>query len=229
MPVRHVLLDADGVLQRHPNGLVDVARRLLGGRTDERLVDAFETEAPYLTSGGDFPAALGERLRTLGIRTPALELHREVWLTIEVDEQVLALVERLRSAGLAVHLTTNQHRHRAAYMRDELGYDRVFDSCWYSCEVGVAKPDRGYFRAVLAGLGASPEECLLVDDSSPNVDTARGLGMRAEQWTTRDGHEALRNALARHGVRPAQWARTAGLAAPKTHGPTHGEGGEVGS
>lgn len=52
MGVRHVLLDADGVLQRHPDGLVDLARRLLGGTTDERLVAAFETEAPYLTSGG---------------------------------------------------------------------------------------------------------------------------------------------------------------------------------
>ncbi|MBJ7359871.1 HAD-IA family hydrolase [Nocardioides sp.] len=204
MGVRHVLLDADGVLQRHPGGFVDVARRLLGGTTDERLVAAFEAEAPYLTSGGDFPAALGERLRTFGVRTPLLELHRQVWLTIEVDPVVVDLVRGLRSAGHAVHLATNQHQHRAAYMRDELGYDELFDSCWYSCEVGAAKPSPDYFTAVLAGLGATAGECLLVDDSRPNIDTARGLGMEAEQWTTRDGHEALRKALARHGLLGAE-------------------------
>jgi putative hydrolase of the HAD superfamily len=203
--VRHVLLDADGVLQRHPGGLVDVARRLLGGTTDERLVAAFEAEAPYLTSGGDFPAALGERLRTFGIRTPLLELHRQVWLTIEVDDEVLALVRRLREAGTAVHLATNQHRHRAAYMRDVLRYDDEFDSCWYSYEVGAAKPSPQFFTAVLAGVGARPDECLLVDDSSPNVDTARALGMSAEQWTTGDGLESLRKALARYEVRGAEW------------------------
>jgi putative hydrolase of the HAD superfamily len=198
--VRHVLLDADGVLQRHPGGLTDVARRLLGGTTDERLVAVFEDEAPYLTSAGDFPAALGERLRTFGVRTPFLELHRQVWLTIEVDQEVLAVVRRLREAGTAVHLATNQHVHRAAYMRDELGYGEHFDSCWYSCEVGAAKPDPAYFRAVLDGIGAEPGECLLVDDSARNVATALDLGMGAERWTTRDGHPALRKALARWGL-----------------------------
>ncbi len=204
VPPRHVLLDADGVLQRHPNGLVDVARRLLGGTTDERLVEVFEAEAPYLTAAGDFPAALTGRLRTFGVRTPALELHRQVWLTIEVDQAVLAIVERLRAAGTQVHLATNQHEHRAAYMRDELGYDARFDSCWYSCDLAVAKPDPAFFRAVTEGLGAQPAECLLVDDNARNIESARSVGLAAEQWTTRDGHAALEIVLARHGLLAAQ-------------------------
>jgi putative hydrolase of the HAD superfamily len=201
---RHVLLDADGVLQRHPNGLVDVARRLLGGTADERLVEVFEAEAPYLTSAGDFPAALPDRLRAFGIRTPALELHREVWLTIEIDHEVLAVVERLRETGTQVHLATNQHAHRAAYMRTELGYDARFDSCWYSCDLGVAKPDPAFFTAVVDGLGVEPADCLLVDDNARNVASARSVGLAAERWTTRDGHAALQNALARHGLPTAQ-------------------------
>ena len=128
MSVRHVLLDADGVLQRHPGSASDLLRRLLGGTTDERLVAAYAAEAPFLTASGDFPAALGDRLRTFCVRVPALELHRRVWLTIEVDPVVVDLVHRLRAAGLGVHLATNQHEHRGAHMRTVLGYDELFDS-----------------------------------------------------------------------------------------------------
>ena len=140
------------------------------------------------------------------MRVPALELHRRVWLTIEVDPVVVDLVHRLRAAGMGVHLATNQHEHRGAHMRTVLGYDELFDSSWYSWEVGAAKPDPAYFRAVLDGIGARAEDCLFVDDRDPNVRAAREVGLRAEQWTTSEGHHALADLLAQHGVVAPGWA-----------------------
>jgi putative hydrolase of the HAD superfamily len=171
--VTHVLLDADGVLQRHPQPVVDLVRRVAGSGASERL-------------------AAGGRL--------ARALHERVWLTIAPDDAVLALVRELRAGGVRVHLATNQRRARATYMRDVLGYGDHFDETFYSADLGAEKPDPAYFRAVVELLGVEPGECLLVDDRAPNVRAAREVGLLAEQWTTRDGMPALRAALVRHGV-----------------------------
>lgn len=40
------------------------------------------------------------------------------------------------------------------------------------------KPDAGSFGAVLASIGARPEECVMVEDSMKNVRAAKALGMR---------------------------------------------------
>lgn len=179
MKVEHVLLDADGVLQRHPGRLLDVVRRVAGSGVDERLV----------------AARRGRRLATW--------LHETIWLDIAADPDVVAVVTGLRAAGTRVHLATNQQPARAAHMREVLGYGDVFDTCWYSGDLGVAKPDPEYFRRVVAGLGVEAGRCLLLDDRTPNVRAAREVGLAAERWTTAQGQPALRAALARHGLHPA--------------------------
>ena len=35
-------------------------------------------------------------------------------------------------------------------MRESLGYDEVFDDLFYSCELGVAKPDPAYFTEAVS-------------------------------------------------------------------------------
>lgn len=203
-PPRHLLLDADGVLQRHPGAVTDLVRRVVGSGPDEWLVARYAGRAaglaPGLAADGDLRLHWRERLRLLGPRALALEVHRRVWLRVRPDTEVLDLVAELRRGGLPVHLATNQRAHRGAHMREVLGYDAHFDSCWYSHEVGVAKPDPAYFEAVAAGIGASPGECLLVDDNASNVRAASRLGMRTVRWTTRQGVPALRARLAAEGI-----------------------------
>lgn len=169
--VSHVLFDADGVLQRHPVPAVDLVRRVAGSGVSERLAD-------------------GGRL--------AQSLHERVWLTVATDPAVLAVVAELRTAGVGVHLATNQRRARAAYLRER--YAPVFTTCFYSVDLGVEKPDPAFFRAVVESLGVPPADCLLIDDRTPNVRSARGVGLSAESWTTHDGLPRLRKALARHGL-----------------------------
>lgn len=197
---RHVLLDADGVLQRHPGVLTDLVRRVVGSRPDEWLVARYAGRAPGLAADGDLRLPWRDRVRALGLRAVPLEVHRRVWLRVHTHGEVLDLVAQVRAAGVPVHLATNQRRHRGAHMREVLGYDAHFDSGWYSHEVGVAKPDPAFFEAVAQGIGATPGECLLVDDNAANVGAAARLGMRTVRWTTRQGVPALRARLATHGI-----------------------------
>ena len=199
--IHHVLFDADGVLQQAEDAdwraRVD---RHLGDRAEEFLASLAELEAPGLTGAGDFTASLSRRLAELGVETDVEELYADVWLAMETLPETMAVVVALREAGVPVHLVTNQHPRRAEHMKATLGYAEAFDTCFYSCDLGVAKPDPAFFSLVADRVGAAPDELLLVDDSRANIAGARDAGLHAEHWHHDEGLPALRRRLAAHGL-----------------------------
>ena len=196
-PVRHVLLDADGVMQELPGGWQAALEPFLGARSEEFLT-ALATDEQACLRGEPFLPVLDGLLDRFGVGTTGAELHAAVWERIAVAPGSVALVRELRADGLGVHLATNQNPERAAYMRQALGYGDLFDEVFYSCELGVAKPEPAYFEAALATLGVTPDEVVFVDDSTRNVDGARAAGLRAEHWHLDRGHDDLRGLLAPH-------------------------------
>ncbi|MGZ4456120.1 MAG: HAD family hydrolase [Nocardioides sp.] len=198
--IRHVLLDADGVLQRHATGWVTALRTHLGDRAEAFLADVAADEQPCLRGHGDFLAVLATHLERYAVSTPADEVYADVWLRVAVEPTTATLVAGLRDHGLGVHLATNQQPRRAAYLREVLGYDKLVDQSFYSCDVGAAKPEEAFFAVALDALGASAPEVLLVDDHAGNVAGAREVGLAAEQWHADEGLDTLRDRLAAHGV-----------------------------
>lgn len=203
MGISHVLLDADGVLQHVPDDWRERLSRLLGDDAETIATEVWAAEKPSLRGEGDFLVAIDEVLRRHGSPTSAVELHRSLWLSIQTVSTSLALVTRLRSAGYAVHLGTNQHAQRAAHMRTSLGYDDLFDVSVYSCEIGTKKPEPAYFERAADLIGADPATVLFVDDREDNVEAARSVGLAGERWDHRLGLDALEELLATHGVHPA--------------------------
>jgi putative hydrolase of the HAD superfamily len=199
-PIRHVLFDADGVLQHMPGGWEAGAEPYLGERTLEFLRRVYEDELPTLAGRGDFLPLVAAAMADFGVAAPLAEVYRAIWLRIEVVEQPRALVRTLRRNGYGVHLGTNQERNRAAYMREVLGYDTLFDVSCYSWELGACKPDGAFFREAARRIGADPASILFIDDMGNNVAAARDVGLAAEQWTFADGHENLLGILDKHHV-----------------------------
>lgn len=201
--IRHVLFDADGVLQEIRDGFYASATPLLGERAPEILTLASTYERPLLGGDDDFLPVLAEVLRQYDVDAPAADLFAAVWLNIATSPASLDLVRGLRDAGYGVHLGTNQVRRRAEYMQAKLPYDELFDVKLYSCDLGVAKPDAAFFQKAATRIGAEPAAILFIDDHSPNVIGARSTGMAAVQWRIKEGHDVLLERLAEHGVAPA--------------------------
>ncbi len=199
-PIKHVMFDADGVLQHCPGGWIAAAEPHFGERTLEFLRGAYKIELPTLAGDGDHLELIAAQLIEYGVTTPVAEVYRDVWLRIEPAAATFALVRALRDSGYGVHLGTNQERYRAAHMREVLGYDALFDVSCYSCELGAAKPDPAFFAEAARRIGAAPAAILFVDDTEPNVVAARDAGLAAEQWCLDDGQDALLALLARHGI-----------------------------
>ena len=200
--IRHVLFDADGVLQEIRDGFYASAAPLLGERAPEILTLASEYERPLLGGDDDFLPVLADVLRQYDADVPAAALFAAVWLNIATSPASLGLVRGLRGAGYGVHLGTNQVRRRAEYMRAALPYDELFDVKLYSCDLGVAKPDAAFFQKAATRIGAEPAAILFIDDHFPNVEGARSIGMPAVHWRIKEGHDVLLERLARHDVAP---------------------------
>jgi putative hydrolase of the HAD superfamily len=81
-----------------------------------------------------------------------------------------------------------------------LGYDDLFDVSCYSCEPGVTKPGREFFRRALDQIGAHASEVLFIDDAMRNVEAAREAGLYAERWHCGDGRRAFCGLIANHGL-----------------------------
>lgn len=110
---------------------------------------------------------------------------------------VLDFVEALRASGIRCHVASNQERHRARYLAEEMGFKDHFDRLFFSHELGVQKPDPDYFHQIQDQLGRLPSELLLVDDDARNVAAARRAGWGAVHFTEVGDLDAVRSELGR--------------------------------
>ncbi|MFE6968260.1 HAD family hydrolase [Isoptericola sp. NPDC057653] len=208
-PIRHVMFDADDVLQVVPGGWEALVEPFAGDRAPELWTRAVAVERPTLAGDGDFLPLLAAVLAEFGVPAPVEEVFEAVCCRIDPVAASFAVVDALRRNGYGVHLGTNQDRHRAAYMRDGLGYDALFDVSCYSHDLGAAKPDPAFFVEAARRIGADPSAILFVDDRQDNVAGARAAGLAAVCWTVDDGHAALLDLLAGHGVDGGRTVATA--------------------
>jgi putative hydrolase of the HAD superfamily len=202
--IKALLFDADGVIQRPPSTFGAQLAALLGSdRADVQalIADVFAAEEPALAGASDFGedlAALFTRHQIAARASDALDL----WKAIEIDPDMQAAVTTLRASGLCCCLATNQHASRGRYMSSVLGYHALFDREFYSYQLGFAKPDHGYFRAIVDALEIAPEQLLFIDDHAPNIEGAREVGLNAELFTADATHglPKLRAILAKYGI-----------------------------
>jgi HAD superfamily hydrolase (TIGR01509 family) len=199
MTIAAVLFDADGVIQRPT---IDWRAALAtfvrpDQAADEFVLDLMTAEQPSLVGKGDFREAVAEVLDRWDSSRPVDEVM-ELWRHFEAEPEVVALIQDLRAAGIGCHLATNQQPYRRAIMRDERHYGDWFDQTFYSCDLGVAKPDGAYFRSILQTIDQPASSVLFIDDNENNVKGARGVGLHAELYDLVDGTDALRSLLKRY-------------------------------
>ena len=199
-----VLFDADGVIQLASDYLHLRLTAALGRAPEEREVCM---DAIFAAEGRRWSGRRPSRRRWPVLLQPNATCDAaavvDLWRAIEPNQQVLALVGRLRERGVHCALASNQERNRARHMSEALGYARVFDREFYSCDLGCVKPSAAFFEAILREAALDPARTLFIDDRLDNVEAARACGLVAEQfvlWKEADGAAALERLLAGYGL-----------------------------
>lgn len=121
-----------------------------------------------------FDEGFAERLRVHGARVEADGLSVRMQAGLRRDDETIALLGRLRAAGVPVALVSNAFG-RDTYAGFDL--DALADVVVISSEVGVRKPSRRIYSIACERLGLAPEQTVMVDDLQQNLDGAARLGI----------------------------------------------------
>lgn len=145
------------------------------------VFDRFET-------GELSPAGFRDAVREL--LDPDLDDHMidRCWNAMlgSIPQDRLELVSELRRRMPVLLLSNTNAIHVPAFeeiILRENGVERfkdLFDGAYYSCELGMRKPDPDIFMHVLTEHGADAERTLFIDDSIQHVEGAQKVGLMAE-------------------------------------------------
>lgn len=132
--------------------------------------DLVEEVAPYLQTWG-WDGTVSEFL--------------DFWFESDssTNEAAMQLAKTLTKSGVRSVVASTQEAHRANYLDTEMHFSEFFYDQFYSCRVGVEKPNSKYYNYVQDAVNAEPEEILFLDDQARNIDGARQAGWNAELYT----------------------------------------------
>ncbi|MBU3742011.1 MAG: HAD family phosphatase [Candidatus Kapabacteria bacterium] len=89
-------------------------------------------------------------------------------------------VSALRPVVLLSNISHPHLRHALPHIEPIIA---PMQRAFYSCTMGLRKPDPACFLHVTQTMGVHPDRSMLLDDSTANCASARGLGMRVIQIT----------------------------------------------
>lgn len=129
--------------------------------------------------GGISGPAFVERLRTRFQLASSDQAIVTAWCDIFVpNEEVISLLPRLKRAAAGLYLASNTDDLHFAWVRRQFAESlALFDGFTLSFELGTRKPAAAFFERCVEATGATPSECVFVDDRGDFVDVARNLGM----------------------------------------------------
>jgi putative hydrolase of the HAD superfamily len=197
------MVDVDGVLVHpaHPGGWSARLEADLGLPAAELERAFFAPHWKDVSLGrADLHERLAPVLARIAPRLSSEDLAR-YWFAHDarLDTVLLDDLARLRATGIELHLATVQEHHRARYLWETLGFRERFDAMHYAADLGCAKPDAAFFRAIEARTGLMPADLLLIDDRIDNIEGARASGWGVLLW---DGTRRLSELLLEAGVAP---------------------------
>jgi putative hydrolase of the HAD superfamily len=176
--------------------------QILGAPVDSFLREWART-APRRTIGA-YPSVadnLAETCRTLGVEATRQQVERAVAIRLDYTrrnllpkEGALELLRRLRETGFKLGLLSNCTPEVPVAWR-EMPFFPLFDDAVFSCDVGMAKPQREMFEMTCRRLGTPPARCVYVaDNADGELDAAHSCGLYAVRLLPSEGESPPKDA-----------------------------------
>ena len=94
------------------------------------------------------------------------------------DEKVAETVRKVRAAGYKTLVCSNNFPGRVLGLQKKFGFLDDFDGTAFSYILGVQKPSKEIFQALIDVAGAEPEEIIYSDDNADRLGGADELGIK---------------------------------------------------
>jgi 2-haloacid dehalogenase len=150
-----------------------------------------------LDRGRLWSEAVAERIASFPEYEAEIRAYDERWddMVAGAIEGSVALLEKLRAAGVPLYAITNFSRVKFDLAAKRFPFLSEFRGVIVSSDEGLVKPDPAIFELFLKRFGLTAHDCLFIDDSAANVESAGRLGLATHHF--RDP-EALAAALREH-------------------------------
>ena len=182
MNIQAILFDADGVALKKRDKFFSerFAEDFQKPEAKDKIVDFLQGDYKKIRLGqAGLKEEVGKRMKDWGWEKSVEELL-QYWFEYENEknEQVLALVNSLRTNGIKCYLASDHSKYRAQDLMDNVFNDQ-FDGGFFSCDLKTTKADLKFYDKISADLEISPRRIFFVDDEEENVEAARKAGITA--------------------------------------------------
>ena len=93
------------------------------------------------------------------------------------NNEVIDLMNRLKSNGYNIFILSNNNKEAYEYLRNLSIFESI-DGWIMSCDYHIVKPDKKLYIKLFETYNLKPEECFFIDDTEQNILTAETLGMK---------------------------------------------------
>lgn len=184
MNIKAIIFDADGVVINSP-GYFSVQYEKEFGVSNDIMVPFFR---------GIFQEAVMGKADLKELLVPEIEKWKwkgtidellAWWFKSEhyIDERIVKEIRRLQEKGIKCCLGTKQEKYRAAYIRKEMGFEKIFDDLYISCEMGCKKPMPEFFEYIQNDLAKKfsirAQEIMLWDNKQENIAASKEMGWQS--------------------------------------------------
>ncbi|HND93866.1 MAG TPA: HAD family phosphatase [Anaerolineales bacterium] len=120
-------------------------------------------------------AILSEKYPHYADLIQAYDTHWEDSIT-DMYHGTVEILRRLKGEGWPIYLLSNFSAEKFPLMRERYEFLNLFDDMIISGEHKLIKPDPAIFQLTLERIDRTANECLFIDDSLANIETARNMG-----------------------------------------------------
>ncbi|MEE9454440.1 MAG: HAD-IA family hydrolase [Paracoccaceae bacterium] len=187
-----IVWDFDGVLNRNfvdgrylwQDGFTDAFGHEIEIFCDMIFNDKFHE---ILTGEMSLLDALSDWAATVGYQGDLRNLI-EFWFQNDyhLDDKVMGWLAASRHANIRNVLGTNNDPMRTQFIAEDLGFSDRMERVFSSGNLGVAKPDEGFFDKISDTLSVEPDALLLIDDTHKNCEAAEACGWHAHWFDGKD-------------------------------------------
>lgn len=193
--IKAIIFDTDGMTVN--SEMFSVQYNKDYGVPMDSLLPFFKNEfQPCLVGKADLKKEIENYLPTWGWKD-SVDKFLNYWFDAEnhVDKRIVEAIEKIKESGIRCYLATNQEKYRTQYLRNEMGFSKIFDKVFSSAEVGYKKPQLEFFEYILNDIGLNKDEVQFWDDTEKNIQGAKEFGFDAQLYQNFEGFAANLNKL----------------------------------
>ena len=186
--IEAIIFDLGGVILNIDYNLTRIAFEKAGIKNFHEMYsqsnadDLFSKLETGKISENDFYTELNKRT---GLYLPTTEIE-SAWnaMLLTFRETSLDFLDTLKPKYKVFLLSNTNHIHLNAFNKiylekqREKPFEEFFDKAYYSCKIGLRKPNADIYKFVLGENKLDADTTLFVDDSAQNIEAAKALGMQ---------------------------------------------------